>query len=173
MVPGEAVIVAVLELSGGRLIDDDHGPRCSWIADAGHDEVSGPSTAAATAGAFASPKASSTSTPASRIVPMPCVRQCVGTSSMLSKNRALSARVAGVSAFRRVREASDEPGSLNPMCPVRPMPRICRSMPPAAAIAASYRSPASASGPSSSPGTRTSDGSSPRGPTMSRSTTAR
>ena len=39
--------------------------------------------------------------------------------------------------FTRVSDASDDPGSLNPMCPVRPMPRICRSTPPAASIAAS------------------------------------
>ena len=68
---------------------------------------------------------------------MPWVMQCMGTSSGLSKKRALSTRVGSVSVFTRVSEASDEPGSLKPMWPVRPMPRICRSTPPAAVIAAS------------------------------------
>ncbi len=36
---------------------------------------------------------------------------------------------------------ADQPGagSLKPMCPLAPMPRICRSMPPARLMAASYR----------------------------------
>ena len=32
------------------------------------------------------------------------------------------------------------PASLKPMCPMRPMPRSCKSMPPAALMAASYAS---------------------------------
>ena len=49
------------------------------------------------------------------IVPSPCVTTCRGTAcSWSSKNRALSERVARVSVFTRVREASDDPGSLNP-----------------------------------------------------------
>jgi len=71
-------------------------------------------------------------------VARPCVRQCRGTSSMSpSKNRALSARVWSVRVLIRVRDASEEPGSLNPTWPSVPIPRICRSTPPAAAIAAS------------------------------------
>ena len=37
----------------------------------------------------------------------------------------------------RVREASEEEGSLKPMWPSVPMPSTCKSMPPAARIAAS------------------------------------
>ena len=88
---------------------------CSWIADPGWLAETGPSTAAATAWAFASPNARSTRCRARRMVPIPCVMQCIGTSSGESKNRALSARVGSVSVFTRVSEASDEPGSLKPM----------------------------------------------------------
>ena len=50
-------------------------------------------------------------------MPIPCVMQCIGTSSGESKKRALSARVGSVSVFTRVSEASEEPGSLKPMWP--------------------------------------------------------
>lgn len=42
---------------------------------------------------------------------------------MLEKNRALSCRVCSVSVLTRVRDPSDEPGSLNPMCPLAPIPK--------------------------------------------------
>ena len=68
---------------------------------------------------------------------MPCVSTCRGTSSTEPKKRALSARVCSVSVLTRVREASEEPGSLKATWPSLPMPSSCRSMPPAAAIACS------------------------------------
>ena len=42
------------------------------------------------------------------------------------------------SEISRVIESRDEPGSLNPMCPVRPIPRIWISRPPAFSIFCSY-----------------------------------
>jgi hypothetical protein len=42
---------------------------------------------------------------------------------MLAKNRALSRRVCSVSVLTLVRDPNDDPGSLNPMCPLAPMPR--------------------------------------------------
>ena len=73
------------------------------------------------------------------MVASPWVRQCVGTESTSPpKKRALSIRVCLVSVLMRVREASEDPGSLNAMCPSVPIPRICRSTPPAARIAFSY-----------------------------------
>ena len=72
---------------------------------------------------------------------MPWVRQCCGTrSTSPPKNRALSLRVWLVNVLIRVREASEEPGSLNAICPSVPIPRICRSTPPASAMACSYAS---------------------------------
>jgi hypothetical protein len=59
------------------------------------------------------------------IVPNPWVRQWAGTASMSSpKKRALSNRVWRVSVLIRVREASEDPGSLKPICPSVPIPRI-------------------------------------------------
>ena len=60
---------------------------------------------------------------ASSTVPSPCVTTWRGTSSCRSsKNLALSSRVARVSVLRRVRDDSDEPGSLKPMWPSAPIP---------------------------------------------------
>ena len=47
------------------------------------------------------------------------------------KSAALLRRVSGLSVTRCVRDWSSRAGSLNPMWPLVPMPRICRSMPPA------------------------------------------
>ena len=58
------------------------------------------------------------------MVPSPWVRQWVGTSSAEAKNRALSARVFGARVLIRVREAKDDVGSLKPMWPFDPIPRI-------------------------------------------------
>ncbi len=53
------------------------------------------------------------------MVASPCVRQCVGTDSTSPpKKRALSIRVCRVSVLMRVREASEDPGSLNRDVPV-------------------------------------------------------
>jgi hypothetical protein len=41
--------------------------------------------------------------------------QCIGTSSIESKKRALSRRVCSMSVFTRVRDANEDPGSLKPM----------------------------------------------------------
>ena len=62
--------------------------------------------------AFFSPFARRMMRLASRIVPTPMVMAKRGTSSMLEKNRALSSIVSCVSVLSRVREPSDEPGSL-------------------------------------------------------------
>ena len=45
-------------------------------------------------------------------------------------------RVAAVNVLMRVRDANDDPGSLNPMC--RPMPSSCTSTPPRSARSCSY-----------------------------------
>ena len=128
---------------------------------AGHIAETGPSTSWCTASALARPDASSTRCRAAMIVARPWVRQCRGTSSTdPPKNRALSSRVCFVRVLIRVRDASDEPGSLNAMCPSVPMPRICRSTPPASAMLSSYaaqaagRSSARPSGPCTAPGAR-------------------
>ena len=42
------------------------------------------------------------------------------------------------------RHAAVEPGSLKPTCPLRPIPSSCRSIPPAAAMAASHSRQAAA-----------------------------
>ena len=68
------------------------------------------------------------------LVSVDALRTCVRSPL---KKRALSARVRSVSVLMRVRDASDEEGSLKPMCPSVPMPSSCRSIPPAARIAAS------------------------------------
>ena len=134
--------------------------------------LSGPSTIRATASALASPCATSTSVRAPRMVPSPWVRQCIGTWAGVSKNRALSARVFGASVLIRVREANDDVGSLKPMCPLAPMPRICRSTPPASAIAASYAAQAASRSSARPSGTCTRAGSRPSGSVTSRRITA-
>ena len=58
------------------------------------------SIAVATASAFSAPVASSRMRRDSRIVPMPCVTLCVGTSERLSKKRAFARRVESESAVR-------------------------------------------------------------------------
>ena len=59
---------------------------------------------------------------ASRIVPTPIVIASRGTFSSPKKSPAASRRVTGSSVTSRVRLSAPEPGSLKPMCPVRPMP---------------------------------------------------
>ena len=61
-----------------------------------------------------------------------------GTNSSPKKSAAASLRVTASSVTRRVRLSAPEPGSLKPMWPVLPMPRIWKSMPPARAISCSY-----------------------------------
>ena len=40
--------------------------------------------------------------------------------------------------IKRVVELRPDPGSLKPMCPVLPMPKICKSIPPCSSIFLSY-----------------------------------
>ena len=68
---------------------------------------------------------------------MPMVTAWVGTSSMLSKKRAFTSRVFCVSSTTWVMVSMGSPGLLNAMWPFTPMPRMCRSSPPAASMAAS------------------------------------
>ncbi|OPZ55474.1 MAG: hypothetical protein BWY88_01402 [Synergistetes bacterium ADurb.Bin520] len=70
---------------------------------------------------------------------MPMVRARVGTCSGEEKNRALAWMVPSVSLTRWVYFSNLSSGSLKPMCPSRPRPRIWRSIPPAASIFRSYR----------------------------------
>ena len=78
---------------------------------------------------------------ASMIVPTPTVSACVGTNEMSPpKKREFTAMVSGVRVLMRVRDWSDEKGSLKAMWPSSPTPPMKRSMPPAATIAASYAS---------------------------------
>jgi len=55
----------------------------------------------------------------------------IGFNEPGSMRNSRTRRVTGSSVTRRVRLWRVEPGSLKPTWPVRPMPRICRSMPPA------------------------------------------
>ena len=71
---------------------------------------------------------------ASRMVATPIVIAWFGTFSSPKNPLAASRRVMLSSVTRRVRLFRGLPGSLKPMCPVRPMPRIWMSMPPAARI---------------------------------------
>ena len=97
-----------------------------------------PSTAPFTASALFAPNASSTMRFASMMEPTPIESACFGTSDIFLKKRELSFTVWGVSDTRRVRLASELPGSLKAMWPSDPMPSTWRSIPPAFAIAASY-----------------------------------
>ena len=54
-----------------------------------------------------------------------------------AKKRALARMVSYASVLMRVREASDEPGSLNAMCPSSPIPPRKSSIPPCARMRAS------------------------------------
>ena len=58
----------------------------------------------------------------------------------------------------RVREASDEPGSLNPRWPSDPIPRIWMSIPPASAMARSYAAQAAGMSSARVSGACTEDG---------------
>lgn len=105
---------------------------------------------------------------------MPWVMTWCGTCSMSpSKNRALSIRVCSVSVLIRVREASDEHGSLNPMCPSVPMPSNCRSTPPASVSALSYVSHAPATSSAVPSGPMNASMPSPNGSSTSRRSTER
>src|SRR5207244_1727021 len=97
-----------------------------------------PSLARFTSAALCSPVARSAISLDATIVPTPIVIASVGTFSAPKKSAAATRRVMESSTTSRVRDVGPEPGSLNPMCPVWPIPRIWKSMPPASAIALSY-----------------------------------
>ena len=111
------------------------GWLCRKLAETASD--SGPSMARAAISALLPPHASITNFLARRMVPTPIVIANRGTFSSPKKSAAASCWVTLFSGIKRVRESREEPGSLKPMCPVRPMPRIWISTPPAASIAAS------------------------------------
>ena len=54
----------------------------------------------------------------------------VGTFSLPPKSREASLRVKSFKLTNLVPEFGAEPGSLKPMCPVRPIPKIWISRPP-------------------------------------------
>ena len=110
---------------------------CAHNAEAGTAGSGSPSSIAASAAAFASPTASNNNERAASTVAMPWVIARCGTLSGAAKNRALSARVVAASATTRVRLSNGVPGSLKPMCPLRPIPSTCTSTPPRRAISAS------------------------------------
>ena len=72
-----------------------------------------------------------------RMVPTPIVMALRGTFYSPKKSLAASRRVTWSSVIRRVRLSRGEPGSLKPTWPVRPMPRIWKSIPPASLICCS------------------------------------
>ena len=121
-----------LEAAGSSRITFTLGCNCNALA--GTIDEMGPSIALDITSDFPSPKAKRRTDLVSRIVPTPIVIQCLGTSFSLSKKRALSLMVSPVKVFMRVLELNDEQGSLKPMCPSEPIPRICKSMPPASKI---------------------------------------
>ena len=78
---------------------------------------------------------------ASMTVPTPTVSAILGTADMSEpKNRELARIVSYASVLMRVRDVSDEPGSLKAMCPSGPIPPRKSSMPPYDSILLSYAS---------------------------------
>ena len=72
--------------------------------------------------ALLTPQAKSTILRAARTVPTPIVIALVGTFLKPSKASAASIRVTLFKFIIRVAELIFEPGSLNPICPVLPIP---------------------------------------------------
>ena len=104
---------------------------------AGSRGVTGPRSMARTVSALSAPVAIIRMRFACMMVPMPMVTALSGTSSGLSKKRALAWRVMSVSSTMWVSRLKVSSGSLKPMWPSWPMPSSCRSTPPAARICAS------------------------------------
>ena len=103
-----------------------------------------PSTARCTTSALCSPVAIRAISRAWRIVATPIVIASRGTLSSPKKSAAASRRVTVSSVTSRVRESGGEPGSLKPICPLLPIPRSWKSMPPAWTMACSYAAHCSA-----------------------------
>ena len=90
-----------------------------------------PSTPWRRARALLWPLTSSSTLRASITVPTPTVRAVFGTRfTSPPKKRELAMMVSWVRVFWRVREVSDEPGSLKAMWPSGPTPPMNSSMPP-------------------------------------------
>ena len=96
--------------------------RCKNVAATSGD--ASPSTARRTIAALCSPVAMRAISRASRIVATPIVIASRGTLSSPKKSADASLRVTMSNVTSRVRESGGEPGSLNPMWPLLPMPRI-------------------------------------------------
>src|SRR5438445_9556051 len=111
---------------------------CNWRAEALTEEVIGPSMALATAAALERPEARSRTRRESNIVPIPMVMAHLGISDSLAKKWRLSSMVSRLRAFKRVRDARLEVGSLKPTWPLRTMSRILRSIPTADLMHCSY-----------------------------------
>ena len=101
---------------------------CRYVAGTS-DDIS-PSTVRLMISAFLLPQASNTIRLAFRIVPTPIVIARLGTFSKPWKSFEASERVKWSKVIIRVPELICEPGSLKPMCPVRPIPNIWKSKPP-------------------------------------------
>ena len=65
-------------------------------------------------------------------------RRVIASVEREPKTSLLSCRVCSERILIQVRERSEPEGSLKPMWPLRPMPRIWRSIPPTSRIACSY-----------------------------------
>ena len=85
-------------------------------------EVTEPSTALATLSALCSPQANKTIFFDFMILSMPRVMAFLGTFCNPPKSGDASILVAISKVIKRVLELMVEPGSLNPMCPLRPIP---------------------------------------------------
>jgi len=108
--------------------------ECNCRYDAGVCSETAPSTALLMTDVLCSPQAARMILFALRIVPTPNVMALIGTNSTLPKSSAASLREILSSRINLVPELACDPGSLKPMFPERPMPSICRSMPPNSAI---------------------------------------
>ena len=108
---------------------------CSWIADAGHIDVTGPSTALAIASAFAVPDCDQQQVSCVQDGADPLRHDMAGHLVGVVEEPGVVAAGLVVRVLTRVREASDEVGSLKPTWPSAPMPSSCRSIPPASADA--------------------------------------
>ncbi len=103
--------------------------------------VTSPSTDRFTIPALCSPKARRNSRRASRIVPTPHRDRLLrDVARSPKKSLAASIRVTLSRVIMRVRLSRGDPGSLNPMCPVRPTPSNWMSIPPSSRIFRSYAS---------------------------------
>ena len=72
------------------------------------------------------------------MVPIPMVTARRGTFDKCENSYALASLVLLARFTSLVFEMILEPGSLKPICPFPPIPKICKSIPPAFIIAASY-----------------------------------